>query len=121
MSGGEPPREGEAVDAATFWRAVAAVDVALVGDEAPGTRALVDQMYTNDDGSIDAVHLLHDLRLWPGVEESEHWNALAEDLRSKLCEGAASVGIKTKEALCALFADAEGHPKKMTVDHFLQT
>ncbi|KAH8044821.1 hypothetical protein JL720_16940 [Aureococcus anophagefferens] len=82
--------------------------------------ALVGQVYTNDDGSVDAVHLLHDLRLWPGVEESEHWNALAEDLRAKLCEGAAAAGIKTKEALCALFADDEGHPKKMRVDEFVE-
>ena len=28
------------------------------------------------------------------------------------------MGIKTKEALCQLFADDEGHPKKMSVDEF---
>ena len=106
---------------AQIWAAVAAVDGSLADDdEAQRTRALVGQVYTNDDGSVDAVHLLHDLRLWPGVEESEHWNALAEDLRAKLCEGAAGAGIKTKEALCALFADDEGHPKKMRVDEFVE-
>ena len=67
---------------------------------------------------MDAAHLLHDLRLWPGVEEAERWHELADKLRSLLCSGAAGVGIKTKEALCQLFADDEGHPKKMSVDEF---
>ena len=117
VSNGVTP-EGDCVDAGEFWSAVELLDDGLSSENAPQARELIRAAYANDDGSVDAAHLLHDLRLWPGVEEAERWHELADKLRSLLCSGAAGVGIKTKEALCQLFADDEGHPKKMSVDEF---
>ena len=82
--------EGDAVPAANFWAAVAALDPELAdGTEDGRARRLVESAYGDDGETVDAAHLLHDLRLWPGVEEAEHWNQLADELRSKLCSGAA--------------------------------
>ncbi|KAJ1461513.1 hypothetical protein M885DRAFT_270727 [Pelagophyceae sp. CCMP2097] len=126
ITAGATDEDAEALDADEFWRALGLLDASLsaVAAErtaAAGVATLVDEVYTNEDGTIDAVHLLHDLRLWPGVEESAHWDALAEDLRSRLCEGAQAAGIKTKEAFCQLFADADGRPRKMGVEEFVTT
>lgn len=119
VSNGVTP-EGDAVDAGEFWSAVEMLDDSLTSENAPQARELIRAAYSNDDGSVDAAHLLHDLRLWPGVEEAERWHELADRLRSLLCSGAANHGIKTKEKLCELFADEEGHPKKMSVEDFVE-
>lgn len=100
-----------------FWKTLAFIDPEL--DLGSGAIVeLIERVYCINNGKINTIHLLHDLRLWPGVLEQEHWNALAETMRNRLCDCAQQKGITTKEALCALFADEDGHPKKMSIEEF---
>jgi len=103
-----------------FWKAV--YDVAPELAQLPQIQTFVDQVYSNEDmdDTLDALHLLHDLKLWPGVVEQEHWDAMADALRHQLCVAAQKKSITTKEDLCVLFADDEGRPKKLAVSDFLE-
>ena len=104
----------------SFWKTVYEITPELA--HLRQVQTFVDQVYGNDDAddTLDALHLLHDLKLWPGVVEQEHWDHMADALRHQLCIAAQKKDITTKETLCALFADADGRPRKLAVTDFLE-
>uniref|UniRef100_A0A7S3NMF6 Uncharacterized protein n=1 Tax=Aureoumbra lagunensis TaxID=44058 RepID=A0A7S3NMF6_9STRA len=109
----------DSILASEFWSALKMLNPQLDPIHSDNIAQLIEANYTNDDGTIDAMHLLHDLKLWPGVLEQEHWNIMADTFRDLLINAAQEHGLNTKEALCTLFADEEGRPQKMPLEHFL--